>query len=76
MNLLQGDGKYEIGVNEENGDVLVRVHPDYFRPAEVELLLGDPTKALRKLEWDTGKTSLNNLIIEMVDEDVKYVLKN
>lgn len=73
---FKGNGKYEIGVNEENGDVLVRVHPDYFRPAEVELLLGDPTKALRKLEWDTSKTSLNNLIIEMVDEDVKYVLKN
>ena len=73
---FKGNGKYEIGVNEENGDVLVRVHPDYFRPAEVELLLGDPTKALKKLEWDTGKTSLNNLINEMVDEDVKYVLKN
>jgi len=73
---FKGTGRYEIGVNEENGEVLVRVHPDYFRPAEVDLLLGDPTKALKKLEWDTGKTSLDNLINEMVDEDIKYVLKN
>tara|TARA_B100000427_G_scaffold283030_1_gene255107 strand:+ start:243 stop:1280 length:1038 start_codon:yes stop_codon:yes gene_type:complete len=74
--IFKGEGKYEIGVNEETGKILVRVHPDYFRPAEVDLLLGDPTKALKKLEWNTGKTSLKNLINEMVDEDIKYVLKN
>tara|TARA_Y100000401_G_scaffold112651_1_gene112363 strand:- start:5798 stop:6835 length:1038 start_codon:yes stop_codon:yes gene_type:complete len=74
--IFKGEGKYEIGVKEETGEILVRVHPDYFRPAEVDLLLGDPTKALKKLDWNTGKTSLDNLINEMVDEDIKYVLKN
>jgi len=73
---FKGEGKYEIGVNEDTGEILVRVHPDYFRPAEVDLLLGNPDKALKKLEWNTGKTSLDNLINEMVDEDIKYVLKN
>ena len=66
----------EIGVNEETGDVLVRVHPDYFRPAEVDLLLGNPEKALQKLEWDTSKTSLDSLINEMVEHDIKRILKN
>jgi GDPmannose 4,6-dehydratase len=73
---FNGNGKYEIGVDEETGDVLVRVHPDYFRPAEVDLLLGNPEKALQKLEWDTSKTSLDSLINEMVEHDIKQILKN
>jgi GDPmannose 4,6-dehydratase len=63
----------EIGVDAENEDnVLVRIDPQYFRPTEVELLLGDPTKAKRKIGWESS-TSFNQLVKEMVEEDVKMV---
>ena len=50
------------------GDVIVKVDPRYFRPTEVETLLGDPTKAKEKLGW-TPKTTLRELVVEMVDAD-------
>jgi GDPmannose 4,6-dehydratase len=52
------------------GDAIVRVDPRYFRPTEVETLLGDPTKAREKLKW-TPKISFNELVAEMVREDLK-----
>mmetsp|Transcript_27157 Transcript_27157/g.40219 ORF Transcript_27157/g.40219 Transcript_27157/m.40219 type:complete len:363 (+) Transcript_27157:90-1178(+) len=63
----------EIGVdanNEEN--VLVRIDPKYFRPTEVELLLGDPTKARNILGWESS-TPFDQLVREMVEEDVKML---
>ena len=55
-----GDGIAEVGRRSDTGDVVVRIDPRYFRPAEVETLLGDPSKAEEKLGW-TPKTILRNL---------------
>ena len=52
------------------GDVIVRVDPRYFRPAEVETLLGDPTKAKEKLGW-TPEITVQEMCAEMVAEDLK-----
>ena len=57
------------------GKVLVEVDPRFFRPAEVEQLLGDPTKAKTKLGWNPRKTSFEDLIGIMVDHDMKKVRK-
>ena len=65
----QGQGIDETGT-DQNGNVIVKVDPRYFRPTEVETLLGDPTKAKEKLGW-TPKTSFQELVSEMVREDLK-----
>ena len=64
-----GEGVDEIGV-DALGRTIVRVDPRYFRPTEVETLLGDPTKAKTKLGW-TPKTTFEELVIEMVRSDLK-----
>lgn len=64
-----GSGVDETGADQD-GNVIVRVDPRYFRPTEVETLLGDPTKAKEKLGW-VPKTSLKELVVEMVQEDLK-----
>jgi GDPmannose 4,6-dehydratase len=64
-----GQGIDETGT-DQNGNVIVKVDPRYFRPTEVETLLGDPTKAREKLGW-TPKTSFQELVSEMVREDLK-----
>jgi GDPmannose 4,6-dehydratase len=64
-----GEGVDEIGV-DDNGNVIVRVDARYFRPTEVETLLGDPTKAKEKLGW-TPTTTFHELVAEMVREDLK-----
>jgi len=61
----------EIGVDaDDESRVLVKIDPRYFRPTEVELLLGDPTKAKNMLGW-TATTSFDELVKEMVEEDLK-----
>jgi GDPmannose 4,6-dehydratase len=65
----QGEGLEEKGL-DANGKVIVAVDPRYFRPAEVETLLGDATKAKTKLGW-TPKTTFHELVAEMVREDLK-----
>jgi GDPmannose 4,6-dehydratase len=65
----QGEGVNETGT-DENGNVIIKVDPRYFRPTEVETLLGDPTKAKEKLGW-TPKTTFLELVSEMVREDLK-----
>ena len=61
----------EIGVDADDEDrVLVKIDPRYFRPTEVDLLLGDATKAKNQLGW-TATTSFEDLVKEMVDEDLK-----
>jgi len=63
----------EIGVDAKDNDrVLVRIDPRYFRPTEVDLLLGDPTKAKNQLGW-VAKTSLDDLVKEMVESDLNMV---
>jgi GDPmannose 4,6-dehydratase len=64
----QGEGVEEIGVLK--GKTVVRVDPRYFRPTEVETLLGDPSKAKTRLGWEP-KTSFKELVVEMVREDLK-----
>ncbi|TAL98929.1 MAG: GDP-mannose 4,6-dehydratase [Paraburkholderia sp.] len=65
-----GQGEKEEGVDASNGKVLVRVNPKFYRPAEVELLIGDPAKAKEKLGWEP-KTSLESLCKMMVDADIR-----
>jgi GDPmannose 4,6-dehydratase len=65
----QGRGVEETGT-DSIGNVIVKVDPRYFRPTEVETLLGDPAKAKQKLGW-TPKTTFQELVSEMVREDLK-----
>ena len=53
--------------------MLVEVDPKYFRPAEVETLLGDPTKAKTELGWNPRKTSFEDLVKIMVRHDMEYI---
>jgi GDPmannose 4,6-dehydratase len=65
----QGDGVEEVGIDTVTGRTLVRVDPRYFRPTEVETLLGDATKARQKLGW-TAEVSFPELVAEMVESDL------
>ena len=69
----EGEGIEERGIDIATGRVLVEVDPKYFRPAEVESLLGDPTKAKELLGWNPSKTSFEELVRIMVRHDVAYV---
>lgn len=69
----EGEGVEERGIDIATGRVLVEVDPKYFRPAEVETLLGDPTKAKELLGWNPRKTSFEELVRIMVRHDVAYV---
>ena len=69
----EGKGIEERGIEANSGKILVEVDPIYFRPTEVELLLGDPTKAKTVLGWNPTKTSFPNLVRLMVKADIKYV---
>lgn len=68
-----GEGVDEKGIDHATGRVLVEVDPRFFRPAEVEQLLGDPTKAREKLGWNPRKTSFEQLVQIMVEADLKLV---
>jgi GDPmannose 4,6-dehydratase len=68
----QGTGESEVGVDATTGDELVRVDRRYFRPTEVECLLGDATKARQVLGWQP-ETSFTDLVTEMVKSDLKVV---
>mgnify|MGYP000884548194 FL=1 len=69
----EGEGIEERGIDIATGRALVEVDPKYFRPAEVETLLGDPTKAKELLGWNPSKTSFEELVRIMVRHDVAYV---
>lgn len=68
----RGEGVDETGVDASDGSVLVRIDPRYFRPTEVEQLLGDASKAKAKLGW-SARTSFDQLVAEMVASDLKVV---
>ena len=61
----EGKGVDEVGKDAGNGDILVRIDPRYFRPTEVDLLIGDPSKAKKLLDWE-AKIGLEELVREMV----------
>lgn len=69
----EGEGVDEKGIDKATGKVLVEVDPKYFRPCEVEQLLGDPTKARTKLGWNPRKTSFQELVNIMTDYDIKMI---
>ena len=71
----KGEGVNEQGIDKATGKVLVEVDPKYFRPAEVDQLLGDPSKAKEKLGWNPRKTSFEELVKIMVEHDMKFVRK-
>ena len=68
---FEGAGMEEVGIDVETGKVVLKVSPEFFRPAEVDLLLGDPTKAKSQLGWNPTGTSFEELINRMVDADMK-----
>ncbi|MDD2300523.1 MAG: GDP-mannose 4,6-dehydratase, partial [Fermentimonas sp.] len=71
----EGEGINEKGIEAETGRVIVEVDPKYFRPAEVEQLLGDPTKARTLLGWNPTKTPFSTLVKIMVQHDMRFVRK-
>jgi GDPmannose 4,6-dehydratase len=67
----QGEGIKEIGVDKNSGDaIVIQVDPKYFRPAEVDILLGDPTKAKEILGWE-AKTKFKDLVKLMMESDLQ-----
>lgn len=66
----QGNGQDEVGIDQQSGRVIVRVNPAFYRPAEVELLIGNPVKAKRELGWE-ATTTLEELCQMMVEADLR-----
>lgn len=71
----QGTGLDEVGVEKESGIVRVKINAKYFRPSEVDLLLGDSTKAKEMLGW-TRKVSFLDLVADMMESDIKLMKHN
>ena len=65
----KGSGQNEIGINTETGETIVQVNPEFFRPAEIDVPIGDPSKAKQELNWE-ATTSLEELCRLMVDADL------
>ena len=70
-----GSGVNEKGINKKTGEIIVEVDPRYFRPTEVDILLGDPTKAREKLGW-RHKETLHDLVKDMIKNDVMEAKKD
>jgi GDPmannose 4,6-dehydratase len=70
----QGSGKEEIGIDQVSGKTVVKINPSFFRPAEVEILQGNPEKAERQLGWKR-KISFSELVARMVDNDLSLVTR-
>ena len=66
----QGQDEDEVAIDKATGKTVVKVNPKFYRPAEVELLIGDPSKAKRDLGWES-KTTLEELCLMMVEADVR-----
>ncbi|MDE6084290.1 MAG: GDP-mannose 4,6-dehydratase [Muribaculaceae bacterium] len=69
----EGSGAEEKGIDTKTGKVIVEVSADFYRPTDVVNLLGDPSKARRELGWNPTKTSFEELVARMVDNDMKKV---
>jgi len=67
-----GAAEEEVGTDKETGKVVVRIDPQYYRPTEVDLLLGNPAKAKRELNW-TRKVDFDSLVKEMTLADLEGV---
>tara|TARA_B100000989_G_C19529928_1_gene469031 strand:- start:3119 stop:4222 length:1104 start_codon:yes stop_codon:yes gene_type:complete len=73
--IWEGEGLNEIGRRADNGEVVIKIDPKYFRPSEVDSLLGNPSKAQKELGW-VAKTNLENLVNEMIDHDLQEAKKD
>jgi len=71
----EGTGVEEKGIDAKTGKIFVEVSPEFFRPTDVVTLLGNPAKAKEKLGWNPRKTSFDELVNIMVDNDIKLVEK-
>jgi GDPmannose 4,6-dehydratase len=71
-----GEGVDEKGIDSKTGRVLIEVDPKFFRPAEVEQLMGDPAKAKTLLGWNPTKTPFTELVKIMIKHDLDYVIKH
>ncbi len=71
----EGENESEKGINKKTGEVIIEIDPKYYRPTEVDLLLGDPTKAKTELGWNPTKTSFKELIRLMVHSDMMLTKK-
>jgi GDPmannose 4,6-dehydratase len=71
-----GNNENEKGICKETGRILIEVDPNYYRPAEVETLLGDPSKAKNQLGWNPTRTSFEELVKIMIRHDLDYVKRN
>jgi GDPmannose 4,6-dehydratase len=71
----KGDGQDEVGLNKKDGKVLVVINPAYFRPSEVEVLIGDSTKIQKELGWKPEKDFIS-MIYEMIDSDLSMYNSN
>lgn len=69
----KGENENEKGICKATGQILIEVDPTYYRPSEVETLLGDPTKARTQLGWNPRKTSFEELVKIMMKHDLEYV---
>ncbi len=69
----QGENENEKGICKETGKILIEIDADYYRPAEVETLLSDPTKAKTQLGWNPSKTSIEELVKIMMKHGLEYV---
>ena len=72
---FKGTGLNEVGVNKANGNVVIKVNKDFYRPAEVELLIGNPKKAEEKLHWKR-EISFHELVERMAKNDLELVRNN
>lgn len=69
----EGQNENEKGIDKKTGKVLVEVDPKYYRPTEVEQLLGDPSKAKKLLKWNPTSTPFNELVKIMMQHDLEFV---
>jgi GDPmannose 4,6-dehydratase len=65
-----GEGINEVGIDKKTRDILIEIDPRYYRPTEVELLLGDSTKAKEKLGWE-AKVGFRELVKMMIEGDMR-----
>jgi GDPmannose 4,6-dehydratase len=70
----EGEGVHEKGVEKKTGKVIIEIDPVYFRPTEVDFLLGDASKAKKQLGWE-AKTKFKDLVKIMVDSDLELIKK-
>jgi len=68
----KGGHEKEKGIDKRTGKTLIEIDPQYYRPAEVDVLIGDPSKAKKKLGWNPNKTSFKELVRIMAKHDLQY----